>query len=179
MESESLKKNFILRISGLTLTIFLFFYTIYNSDIITAQILFLLLIIFQTIWLVNYFEKIARSNSSIVHQFNIQPKSSKEETLEKSLKSLKELNKQREDDFQYLNNIIQHIGIGIITFGKSGEVQIFNTAARNLLQVNKLRSIDELTEINSSLVDILKRLRTGGRELLGLEINGDVIYYNR
>ncbi|MDX1629416.1 MAG: ATP-binding protein, partial [Fulvivirga sp.] len=97
------------------------------------------------------------------------------EELNKVLKNLREVRKEKEADFQYLKNIVQHVGIGLITFDKSGQVQIMNTAAKKLLSVNQVSNIEELAPISENLVDIIKRLRTGGRDLIRLEIGGDIV----
>ncbi len=95
--------------------------------------------------------------------------------LNKVLNNLQEARKEKEAEFQYLKNIVQHIGIGLITFDKSGKVQIINTAAKKLLKVNSLSTIQELKALNENLVDILLRLRTGGRDLVRMEIGGDIV----
>jgi two-component system, NtrC family, nitrogen regulation sensor histidine kinase NtrY len=91
------------------------------------------------------------------------------------LERLRNLRKEKEADFQYMKNIVQHVGIGLLTFDKSGDVQIINTAAKRLLKVHNLHNIKELSSIHESLVDILFRLRTGGRDLLRLNVQGEMM----
>lgn len=86
-----------------------------------------------------------------------------------------ETKKEKEAEFQYLKNIVQHIGIGIITFGKSGKIQLMNTAAKKLLRTSNVNTINDLKIVNENLVESLIRLRTGGRDLIRLDINGEVI----
>lgn len=86
-----------------------------------------------------------------------------------------ETKKEKEAEFQYLKNIVQHIGIGIITFGKSGKIQLINTAAKKLLRTSNVNTINDLKTVNENLVESLIRLRTGGRDLIRLDINGEVI----
>jgi len=95
--------------------------------------------------------------------------------LNKVLKNLREVRKEKDADFQYLKNIVQHIGIGLITFKSDGKIQIMNTAAKKLLKVNHAENIDELSSVSERLVEIFKKLRTGGRDLLRLEIGGDIV----
>ncbi|MTI20692.1 GHKL domain-containing protein, partial [Fulvivirga sp. RKSG066] len=95
--------------------------------------------------------------------------------LNEALKKLKDTRKEKEADFQYLKNIVQHVGIGLITFNREGKIQIMNTAAKKLLKVNQAIMIDDLLEVDPNMVDIFKRLRTGGRDLIRLEIGGDIV----
>ena len=95
--------------------------------------------------------------------------------LNKLLKRVREVNLEREDDYQYLKNIVQHIGIGLITFDKHGDIQMFNTAARRLLKIEQVANVRDLKAVDENLVEMLLRLRTGGRDLLRLEINTEIV----
>lgn len=86
-----------------------------------------------------------------------------------------QIRKEREADFQYLKNIVQHVGIGLITFQKNGDVQIVNTAAKKLLKFKHIDNIRELSNLSEELVDIFFRLKTGGRDLIKLSIQGDIV----
>jgi len=82
------------------------------------------------------------------------------------IKKFREIRAEKEAQHQYLKTIVQHVGIGIITFDKQGEVQIFNTAARKLLEVPQLKNISQLNFKHAALVNSIKELRTGGREMV-------------
>ncbi len=95
--------------------------------------------------------------------------------LNKVVKQSSETKKEKEAEFHYLKNIVQHIGIGIITFEKSGKIQLINSAAKKLLRITNAQSINDLKLISENLVESLIRLRTGGRDLIRLDLNGEVI----
>lgn len=82
---------------------------------------------------------------------------------------------EKEAHYQYLKTIVQHVGIGLITFNGKGEIQIMNTVARKLLKVNHAESIEAFSALHPQFVDIFKKLRTGGRELIKLEQGGDLL----
>ena len=79
----------------------------------------------------------------------------------------------RDERLQYLTTIVQHVGIGLITFNEKGKTQIMNIAAKRLLKVEQIKNINELNAISENLVTSFWRLKTGGRELLTVEIGGD------
>ena len=93
----------------------------------------------------------------------------------KVLKRLRDVRKEKEADFQYLKNIVQHVGIGLVTFDKNGKIQIMNTAARKLLRTAHVKNIRDLGSISDHLVDSFLRLKTGGHDLIKVEINGDIV----
>ncbi len=49
-----------------------------------------------------------------------------------------------------------------------------NIAAKRLLKVESLKNIDELSNISQVLVDTFKKLKTGGRDLIKIDFNGDI-----
>ena len=83
--------------------------------------------------------------------------------------------RERDSDYQFFRNIVQHVGIGLLTFKKDGAVQIINSAARRLLRVNQIQNITELNSASPTLVDAFQKLKTGGRELIHLKIGDDTV----
>ncbi len=93
----------------------------------------------------------------------------------KVLDLLKSKRKEQEADYQYLKNIVHHIGIGLITFNEAGNIQIINTAAKKLLKVNNISNIKSLEAVSIPLVSTFSRLTTGGRDLVKIEIGGEIV----
>jgi len=82
------------------------------------------------------------------------------------INKLKASDTDKNAKYQYLKTIVQHVGIGIITFNKTGEVQIINTAAKRLFRITHINNINELSKISDNLVNSIKMLKTGGRDLI-------------
>jgi nitrogen fixation/metabolism regulation signal transduction histidine kinase len=68
-----------------------------------------------------------------------------------------------------------HVGIGLIVFKEDGGIEIFNSAARKLLKINKAEKLSDLNEVSETLVSVFGKLKTGGRELLRLKLGEDLI----
>jgi nitrogen fixation/metabolism regulation signal transduction histidine kinase len=83
---------------------------------------------------------------------------------------------KQDDVAQFFKNIVQHVGIGILTFNKEGTIQIMNTTAKRLLRVDKIDKLDDLRSVDNSLVDSFLKLKTGGRELLRLKMGDETLY---
>ncbi len=97
------------------------------------------------------------------------------EEFNKVIDQFKDIRREKEADFQYMRNIVQHVGIGLITFNKAGEIQLMNAASKKLLNISQVNNVKELEDISPELVDVFFRLKTGGRDLLKLQIAGDII----
>lgn len=85
------------------------------------------------------------------------------------------LRAEKEAEYQYLKNIIQHVGIGLLSFDREGNVQLFNATAKKLLKSPRLRNIEELQQDNPELYDTIRQLRTGSKALLSIRQGGEVI----
>lgn len=83
--------------------------------------------------------------------------------------------RDKDSDYQFFRNIVQHVGIGLLTFKKDGSVQIVNSAARKLLRVGQITNINQLLETSPTLVEAFQKLKTGGRELIHLKIRDDSV----
>jgi two-component system, NtrC family, nitrogen regulation sensor histidine kinase NtrY len=99
-----------------------------------------------------------------------------QEELNEALAKLRFNRQEKDTEHLFYKNIVMHVGIGLIIFNEtSGKIEIFNSAARKLLKVNKAETIGDLKDVNGNLVGIFQRLRTGGRELQRLKIGEDII----
>ncbi len=95
--------------------------------------------------------------------------------LNEALAAAKNNRREKDSDYQFFRNIVQHVGIGLLTFKKDGAVQIINSAARKLLRVGQINNINQLHETSPTLVEAFQKLKTGGRELIHLKIGDDTV----
>src|SRR5205814_4556584 len=95
--------------------------------------------------------------------------------MNEAFNATKQSRRERDSDYQFFRNIVQHVGIGLLTFKKDGAVQIINSAARKLLRVNQIQNIKELNSTSDTLVEAFLKLKTGGRELIRLKIGDDTV----
>lgn len=82
------------------------------------------------------------------------------------LAKLQEDQAEKEANYQYFRSVFQHLSIGLITYDEAGKVQIVNTAAKRMLNIQHLINISEIENINKELHHAIHHLRTGGSELI-------------
>jgi nitrogen fixation/metabolism regulation signal transduction histidine kinase len=83
--------------------------------------------------------------------------------------------REKEAEYQYFRNIVQHVGIGIITFNQEGIIQLYNFAAKKLLSTSyQMKNIYQLNEVSPELVETFENLKTGGRKLVQVNIGEDI-----
>ncbi len=85
---------------------------------------------------------------------------------------LDDLKNEKDAQSQYLKTIVQHLGIGLMTFDRSGNVQIINTTAKKLLRVKHLKNIKGLNHLSEPLVKSFQSLKTGGQDLIKIQDEG-------
>ena len=95
--------------------------------------------------------------------------------LNDSLNKIKHSRKEKDSEYHFFKNIVQHVGIGILTFDQQGSIQIMNSAAKKLLRVMKAERLTDLEGVDPSLIEVMKKLRTGGRELLHLKMGDESV----
>lgn len=95
--------------------------------------------------------------------------------LNDAMTRLRNSRRERDSESLFFRNIVMHVGIGIIAFREDGTIEIFNAAARKLLKTTKAENISDLREVNEALVEIFRKLKTGGRELFRLKLQDDII----
>ncbi|HEY8511142.1 MAG TPA: ATP-binding protein [Cyclobacteriaceae bacterium] len=95
--------------------------------------------------------------------------------LNKILSRMRSSRQERDSEFLFFRNIVMHVGIGLIVVKEDGKIEIFNGAARRLLRTSRVNTIDDLKEVSTQLVDVIRKLKTGGSELLRLKLNDDIV----
>lgn len=188
MVYKSFKFQLVARMIVLLFTMFLFANLYYTDTYFFTKFLVFILLLIQAWYLYSFHEK---SNREIVHFLesihyddftNTYPEKksgSSRDSLyhefNEILKKFREIRADKEAQHQYLRTIVQHIGIGIITFDKKGEVQIINNAAKKLLGVTLIKNIQQVGRDHPNLTATFFDLKTGGRDLVKINRNEEEI----
>jgi nitrogen fixation/metabolism regulation signal transduction histidine kinase len=73
---------------------------------------------------------------------------------------------EKEEGYRYLETVMHHVGIGLVSFANDGSVHLVNSAAKRLLRISHLKNIEALRETSPELVDALVTLPYGGKALV-------------
>jgi nitrogen fixation/metabolism regulation signal transduction histidine kinase len=98
-----------------------------------------------------------------------------QDELNTALNKVKQARQEKYAEYQFFKNIVQYVGIGILTFKKDGAIQIMNNAAKRLLRMDRAEHISELRQVSETLVDAFLKLKTGGRELVRLKAGDETV----
>ncbi|MBL7862250.1 MAG: ATP-binding protein [Cyclobacteriaceae bacterium] len=95
--------------------------------------------------------------------------------LNEALAKMRITRREKDSEYQFFKNIVQHVAIGLLTFKRDGTIQIMNSAAKRLLRINKADRVEDLKDVSESLVETFLKLKTGGRELLRLKFGDETV----
>jgi len=91
------------------------------------------------------------------------------EAFEEVTGEFRRLRIEKERQVRYLEQIVQHLGVALITYREAGDVELMNTAARRLLRTGPIRHVEALEEINPDLAEALRSLESGNRTMVRVE----------
>ncbi|UZR94656.1 sensor histidine kinase [Chondrinema litorale] len=81
------------------------------------------------------------------------------------LEAFREARSEKEEHLQYLNTVVKHVGIGLISFDTDGKIELLNPAACRLLFISNILTLNELADMHPELTEIIRDLVPGGSSL--------------
>lgn len=190
----------ILRVVFISASVLLLFFLIFKTDFYATSFIVGLGIMLQVYGLVRYVDQTNRDLSRFLLAIRygdysqtftpkISGKSFEElhDAFNEVLNYIQEQRSGKEEQYWYVQAVVQHIGIGLIAFRKNGEVDLINNAARKLLRTLisakenspselSLRTIESLEEINKPLGAAVIGLRDGGKRIVKIETKDDIFH---
>jgi nitrogen fixation/metabolism regulation signal transduction histidine kinase len=77
------------------------------------------------------------------------------------LEAFRKARSEKEEHWQYLNTVIQHVSTGLLSFDAAGTIQLINTVTKRFFQIHQLQNIKELEERHPGLYLILTGIEAG------------------
>ncbi len=176
---KNFRVNLILRIILLVISVGAFYYVIFDGHQTVTAIILGAVIILEIYSLIRYVDFTNRELSKFVRSINYSDfsQSFKGKNLGGSFKELSEaftfvmnqiqkVRSEKEENFQYLQTVVKHIGIGLICFTEDGKVEIVNDATKNLLKVYDIKNIKNLGSVDKQLVNVMNQIHAGEKMLI-------------
>jgi nitrogen fixation/metabolism regulation signal transduction histidine kinase len=109
------------------------------------------------------------------------------EELHDAYKTLAEvfrrLNRQKAANHQYLEAVVEHVGVALVCFDDEGAVTMMNEPARRLFSMPHLNSLGTFARVDARLPDLLRGISDGERALFSMKRGDDslqlVLYATR
>ncbi|SOD89241.1 sensor histidine kinase [Spirosoma fluviale] len=72
------------------------------------------------------------------------------------LDAFRQARAEKEANLHYVNTIVQHVSVGLLTFDATGQVELVNQTALRLLGIYRLRTLNDLKATHPDLADMLR-----------------------
>ena len=148
-----------------------------------------IIIIYQVYLLAKYVNK---TNRKLAHFFNsvrnedtvLMYSHKNDEKIFDSLDvSLNELNNtigkmRRKNASQslFLNDLVEHVGVGLISYSSNGKIKIFNNAAKELLQISRISNINDFSVHNPELSKCISELQPYKQQLIKVTTKQSMLF---
>lgn len=154
----------------------LFFNQIILGLLLTAQVFDLIRYVNKTNReLARFLNAIKQSDFSMTFSQKASDSSYKElfEAFETIIKAYKKVKIEREAQYLFLQKLVDHIHIGIITVENDDKLILLNNSARRLLDVPELRNWKGLEARRQDFIKEVNLLKPEGRKLSEISIDGE------
>jgi len=187
MVYKKFRLQIILRICALTANIFLLFVA-WETKYYFACVLLAFVLIFQVISLIRFVDKtnrdLANFLESIRHaefsrSFKTENTGSSFDELSNAfnlvIQDFQKIRSEKEEQYHYLQSIIQNIEISIISYLPDGTVELINKSAKKLFQISSLKNLRSLESFSFELVNTLLGIKPGQNYLVKVQDEDDIL----
>jgi len=177
----------IVRILLLTATMFFLVYT-YESQYHLTSIFIGLLLIIQVYLLIKFVDRTNRDLTSFLESirfseftrsFQVEGMGSSFDELSKAfndvINDFQAVRSEKEEQYHYLQSILQNTDVSILAFQKDGKVELINKAANKLFQIQAIKNIHSLENLSPELVNTLLNLKPGTISLVKVQEEDDIL----
>jgi len=180
MNSSQFNIRIVVHALLLATTSALFIWTLSRDYLVVTRFSLGLLWVVQIILLIYYVNKINRDLLLFLQSFEFQddtltfnkrkklPFKQLYSEFNRIIENFQKVKMEKEMEQQYFQYTIKHVDTGLISFDENGRVEVFNEAAKDLLQLEYVRHIDAFDRVKGGLTQQLKELKPGKQDLVKL-----------
>ena len=181
MNSNKYYRGIIVRVIFITITSLLLAFLSFKSNYLFTILFLFILLIAETWNLISYIVKrrddikrmleyIKENNPTVYFsQSREYPFNELGDFLNEIGEIVRQVRIEKEGQLQYMNYIVKHVGIGLISFDRDGRIDIINQAAKYLLGVKEINSVRVLESSQKGLPEILRKLKAGEQKVIALK----------
>ena len=178
----------ILRVALLCVTTCLFFYCLFFSEYYATLAIIGACVLYQTWALIHYVERTQRDLTRFLQAIRYEDFAQSftgaglgsaynnlKDAFNEVLEAFRKTRAEREENFQYLQTVVQHVGIGLICYTPDGRIELMNTAAQRLLRKPHMRDVRELETVSKAFSEALLKLRSGDKTLVKIQDEDELL----
>jgi two-component system, NtrC family, nitrogen regulation sensor histidine kinase NtrY len=188
MSFRNFRFNIVIRILLILVSAVVLLSIVKKQEFIISSSILFVLVILQIAGLVKYVERTNKRlttflesirHSDFVSSFSDQGLGKSFDELNTAfnevINEFKKTRATKEEHFNYLQTVVQHISIGIIVFRRDGKVDIFNNAIKRTFGLSNIRFVSDLEKIEKSLPETLMKMKAGDSNLLKIFVENELL----
>ncbi|MDE2890871.1 MAG: ATP-binding protein [Gemmatimonadota bacterium] len=178
----------IVRVAFLCATICALAYVLFETSYYTTVLILAGMTLYQAYALIHYVERTSRDLTRFLQAVRYEDFSQSfsgrglgaafddlKEAFNEVLNAFRRTRAEKEENFQYLQTVVQHVGVGLVCYGSNGRIELMNTAAQRLLRRPHIHNVRELEPVSETLADTLLALGPGDRTLVKVQDEDELL----
>jgi nitrogen fixation/metabolism regulation signal transduction histidine kinase len=89
------------------------------------------------------------------------------------LDAFRQTRKEKEESFQYLNTVVQHVNTGLFSFDAEGKIGMINNTAKRFLRTPQIHNIIDVKKQHEKLYDEIISMHPGDRRLIEVDLTSE------
>lgn len=163
--------------------------TLSNNEYFHTSIVLSLAILLLTLELLRYLNRtnrqLAKFFASLVDKGSsiLFDKRDTSGSYRELLEQMEEVNKiiqtermEKEKERNYLNYLVEHVGVGVIAYRDSGEVDLINPAAKKIFRQKNIPNIACLNNFNPEFENSIQNLEVNKHTLISIIVENELFY---
>jgi len=174
MDFKNFRISVILRVLAIVANVFLILWLIFTTSYYFTTLLAVGIAIYQVIILIqfvettntlltNFLESLRYADFS--RTFEIKGLGYSFDRLTESfsivIDDFRKVREEREQNYFYLETVVEHIGFGLISYREDGVVELINNSTKKLFKISSLKNLSELESFSPDLVAKLMAISNG------------------
>lgn len=128
--------------------------------------------------LAQFFSSVSNEDSMLVHSSDHKGKifDSLSNSLNELNHTIGEMRRQHARQSIFLNNLVEQVGVGLISYTRDGKVHIFNNAAKSLLQISQLANIQDIRVDYPDLFKCVEKLQPDNHQVIKINAKQSALF---
>lgn len=182
MASKNFRFNLVIRIFTLVANIFIIMWLLFTTHYYFTIFLAVITAIYQVFTLINYVETTNTLLTNFLESLKYADFSRSfeikglgrsfdrlAETFNLVINDFRKVREEREQNYFYLQTVVEHIGIGLISYRENGEVELINNSTKKLFKINSLTNLSQLNIFSAELTEKLISISNGENLMIKIQ----------
>jgi len=128
--------------------------------------------------LAHFFNSVRNEDSVLTYSLNNEGEifNSLYSSLNKLNNSIGEMRRQNARQSIFLNNLVEQVGVGLISYTRDGNIEIFNNTAKRILQISQPRNIADIGTKYPELLKCIVDLQPDNHQVIKVATEQSVLF---